>query len=475
MLREKQGRLAIWVGMIPKKSQFNAYMKETYGDDDESPISPFCADMGSTFYDHDFVYGEWHGAKPQPVEKLLEGWAHLHTFREGALRLAKKARVTEGNTIMIAYDHDLAPPRWPSKSPVRFLGNLPYSKDPPPIAKSPLADLKGHPAAVGRLCFSPDGRFLATGGADGTLMAWDAQTGLAVAPPRYAFKGALSDVYHLEFTPDAKTLVAAALAATCVWSPFPTADKLSKPIDHFAARALSADGKWAMATSVKVLEVYDLASGKPVASVKGKIKGMEFGVLPGNRVALTEVEGKLGVCNLKTGKREFGIDLPEPMREVAVSPGGKWAVAYKDNLAVICNLEKRTASAVAVAGDIREVFVPDEACWIVSQRSKPLQQLSLATGKLIRTLGAKNSGFRRIYSAGQRLLTVADDLVNVELWDLKSGKLLARYPDKKKVPGEQLIDAAAIAADGQSAAVANRSGAVQILRFEKGKLVPVRK
>lgn len=476
MLREKQGRLAIWVGTIPKKSQFNAYLKETYiEDDDETPISPFCADMESSFYDHDFVYGQWHGATPRPVEKLLDGWAHLHTFLEGALKLAKKARVSEGNTIMIAYDHELAPQRWPAKAPVRFLGNLPYSKEPPPIPKSPLADLKGHPAAVGRLCFNPDGRCLATGGCDGTLMAWDAQTGIAVAPPRYAFKGALSDVYHLEFTADGKTLVAAALAATCVWSPFPTAEKLGKPIEHFAARAISADGKWGLATSVSALEVYDLASGNPVASLKGKIQGMKFGLLPNNRVALTEKEGKLGVWNLKTAKREYGIDLPEPIRELTVSPGGQWAVVYKSNMAVICNLLKRTASTVAVEGDIRDVYVPDESCWLVEQRSKPLQQRSLSTGKLIRTLGAAKSGCRRVYFAAGRVLTVADDLVNVELWDLKSGKLLARYPDKKKVPGEQLIDAAAVSPNGPSIAVGRRSGQVQILCSERGKLVPNRK
>jgi len=47
----------VWVGRFPSREAADAYFAEAYpeGDDEDLPISPFAADMGKVFYDHDFV------------------------------------------------------------------------------------------------------------------------------------------------------------------------------------------------------------------------------------------------------------------------------------------------------------------------------------------------------------------------------------------------------------------------------------
>jgi WD40 repeat protein len=44
--------------------------------------------------------------------------------------------------------------------------------------QKPLAELKGHEDAVNAVCFSPDGKVLASGSADTTILVWKVETAL---------------------------------------------------------------------------------------------------------------------------------------------------------------------------------------------------------------------------------------------------------------------------------------------------------
>src|SRR5262245_48363957 len=48
--------VSVWVGQFASEEAVDAYTAEQYDEDrDDEPISPFAADIGLKFYDHDFM------------------------------------------------------------------------------------------------------------------------------------------------------------------------------------------------------------------------------------------------------------------------------------------------------------------------------------------------------------------------------------------------------------------------------------
>lgn len=68
-----------------------------------------------------------------------------------------------------------------------------------------LETWRGSEATVHAICFSPDGRFLVSGGDDNLISVWDAETGRRLKQLR----GHKDEVKSLCFTPDGRTLVSA--------------------------------------------------------------------------------------------------------------------------------------------------------------------------------------------------------------------------------------------------------------------------
>src|SRR4030095_1335986 len=65
--------------------------------------------------------------------------------------------------------------------------------------------LVGHTGGVTALAFSRDGKILASGSHDKTIILWDAQTRQPIGQPIYRHP---SDITEIAFSPDGKTLAA---------------------------------------------------------------------------------------------------------------------------------------------------------------------------------------------------------------------------------------------------------------------------
>src|SRR5262249_12065142 len=78
----------------------------------------------------------------------------------------------------------------------------PEASAPPAVEPKERATLKGHNRPVRSVAFTPDGRTLASGGAEGTIKLWDVATGKL----RATLKGHTSTVQSVTITADGKTL-----------------------------------------------------------------------------------------------------------------------------------------------------------------------------------------------------------------------------------------------------------------------------
>lgn len=102
-----------WVGFFPK-SIAEKYFTEIFDSNDagreHTPISAFARDQGEAYYDHDFLeYG--FKVRPEPVEKLVEGYSYSEQWGAELARRAAEAGLTGINWFAFISKGEISKPR----------------------------------------------------------------------------------------------------------------------------------------------------------------------------------------------------------------------------------------------------------------------------------------------------------------------------------------------------------------------------
>jgi ribosome assembly protein 4 len=85
----------------------------------------------------------------------------------------------------------------------------------PTITKKPITRLTGHQQLVNHVCFSPDGRFLASASFDKSVKIWNGKTGKFMV----TLRGHVGPVYRVVFSADSRLLMSASKDSTCkIWN-----------------------------------------------------------------------------------------------------------------------------------------------------------------------------------------------------------------------------------------------------------------
>ncbi|KAI9266657.1 WD40-repeat-containing domain protein [Phascolomyces articulosus] len=200
------------------------------------------------------------------------------------------------------------------------------------------------------VCFSPDGKYLATGAEDKQIRIWDIER----RQIRNVFRGHEQDIYSLDFSRDGRVIVSGSGDRTVrIWSMTEQKEMHCIPIQDLDQKdpgvtsvAISPDSRLVAAGSLdKMVRVWDIHTGQPLERLEGhKDSVYSVAFMPDGRTLVSgSLDKTIKMWQLGTndGRSGYGVDRDRSkgpckmtftghkdfVLSVACTPDGNWIVS----------------------------------------------------------------------------------------------------------------------------------------------------
>ncbi|THW33865.1 WD40 repeat-like protein [Aureobasidium pullulans] len=325
-----------------------------------------------------------------------------------------------------------------------------------------IQTLEGHCSSTGVVCFSTDGKLLASKSSDGSIRLWDTSTGA----PHSSLEAHSRLAQPIAFSPDNKTLISASQDSTIeAWdvatgTSFRTFAGHSGPI---TALVFFGGGKiLASASHDKTIRIWNTATGTVVTVLEGHTDFVESIAISSDVVTSASLDGAVNFWNVSTGacinaftlegehmqysRLVFSPDSSGSMDKtvklwdvqltpncttfeqsqvvgIAVSPHDKLVVAKKQSLsAKSTQLWNIRTGSVEFESDYVVAFSPDEEWAASALPDNSIMLRNLAPGAEPRRLqGHTGAVFKVAFSPNSTLLVSASADKTVRLWQTAAG------------------------------------------------------
>ena len=201
----------------------------------------------------------------------------------------------------------------------------------------------GHSAPVTDVAYSPDGRFIITGGRDSTCILWDANTGMEMRTFRTSI-GPSHWINSVEFTPDGGEFLSGARDGSMLLWDIKTGEIVRRyentgsPVDSIS---LSRDGKHILSGyGDGSIRLWDLEKGEILRTIKTTRGFTLVALSPDEKHALSSSMNKsIILWNIKTGEKIRTFNVDSNIDSIAFHPEGKTFVSgLWDGTVLICDI-----------------------------------------------------------------------------------------------------------------------------------------